>query len=94
MSSQPLALRPPAEIVYSGELARLAAHDRGDRPPGWRLSPAAVRRFICGDKKLDIERKFYGDDVLVERAIVGLAGNRGLLLTGEPGTTDDQIRYS
>jgi len=91
MSSQPRALRPPAESVYSGELARLADRDRGDRPPGWKLSPAAVRRFICGDRKLEIERKFYGDDVLVERAIVGLAGNRGLLLTGEPGTAKSML---
>ena len=91
MSSQLRALRPPAETVYSEELARLAVHDRADRPPGWKLSPTAVRRFICGDKKLDIERKFYGDDILVERAIVGLAGNRGLLLTGEPGTAKSML---
>ena len=33
-----------------------------------------------------ITRKFYGDDVLIERAGISLAGNRGLLLVGEPGT--------
>ena len=35
------AQRPPAEVLYADELARLAAHD-GDapRPPGWRLTPA------------------------------------------------------
>lgn len=89
--SSSAALRPPAEHVYAAELQRLAENDRGERPPGWRLSPTAVRRFICGDPDLRVERKFYGDDVLVERAIVGLAGNRGLLLTGEPGTAKSML---
>lgn len=50
------------------------------------MSPVAVRRFILGDPALDIARKFYGDDALVERAIVTLMGNQGLMLVGEPGT--------
>jgi MoxR-like ATPase len=33
-----------------------------------------------------ITRKFFGDDGLVERAIVTLASERALLLIGEPGT--------
>jgi MoxR-like ATPase len=33
-----------------------------------------------------ISKKFYGDDILVQRAIVTLASDRGLLLVGEPGT--------
>src|SRR6202008_3999857 len=33
-----------------------------------------------------ITRKFFGDDALVERAIVTLASERALLLVGEPGT--------
>ncbi|HLL23725.1 MAG TPA: AAA family ATPase, partial [Kofleriaceae bacterium] len=39
-------------------------------------------------KKTDvaITRKFFGDDGLVERAIVTLASERALLLVGEPGT--------
>ncbi len=85
------AIRPPAEDVYAGELKVLAAHDTEERPPGWRLSPQAVRMFICGDSKLNVPRKFYGDDILVERAIIGLAGNRGLLLTGEPGTAKSML---
>jgi MoxR-like ATPase len=55
------------------------------------MSPRAVRSFICGSKSPKIQRKFYGDDVLVERAIVGLAGNRGLLLVGEPGTAKSML---
>jgi len=65
--------------------------DKDPRPPGWKLSPKAVRSFICGSKNLKIERKFYGDDILVERAVVGLAGNRGLLLVGEPGTAKSML---
>ncbi|MCA9667315.1 MAG: AAA family ATPase [Myxococcales bacterium] len=79
--------RPPAEILYAEELARLAAEDAGAaRPPGFALSPRAVRRFVLGDAQANISRKFYGDDALVERAIVTLASNRGLMLVGEPGT--------
>jgi MoxR-like ATPase len=33
-----------------------------------------------------ITRKFFGDDTLVERAIVTLASERALLLLGDPGT--------
>jgi MoxR-like ATPase len=85
------ALRPPAEDQYASELTALAKADRDPRPPGWQLSPRAVRSFICGCEKPPITRKFFGDDVLIERAIVGLASNRGLLLVGEPGTAKSML---
>jgi MoxR-like ATPase len=91
MSEEARALRPPAETLYSGELEALAASDREARPPGWKLSPRAVRAFICGSEKPPVRRKFFGDDVLVERAIVGLASNRGVLLVGEPGTAKSML---
>jgi MoxR-like ATPase len=50
------------------------------------MSGQAVKKFIIGDKKLDVSRKFYGDDALVDRAIVTLMGYQGLMLVGEPGT--------
>lgn len=78
--------RLPPELRHADELAKLAADDPHPKPPGWRLSPRAVRRFILGDAKLGVERKFYGDDPLVDRAIVSLMGHQGLLLVGEPGT--------
>jgi MoxR-like ATPase len=97
-------LRLPAEQRYAEELAALAANDRQERPAGWRLSPRAVRTFICGSEgerlahewqggkqKTAISRKFYGDDVLIERIVVGLAGNRGVLLVGEPGTAKSML---
>jgi MoxR-like ATPase len=78
--------RPPAEVTYAHELAKLAESDRGAKPPGWKLSPRAVRTFIVGDEKLGVRRKFVGNPSLVDRAMVALATNRGLMLVGEPGT--------
>ncbi|MCP2164019.1 ATP-binding protein [Goodfellowiella coeruleoviolacea] len=78
--------RPPAEIRFADELARLRETDTGARPPGWQLSLDAARRFIIGDQKADISRKFVGDPSLIDRALVTLATSRGLMLVGEPGT--------
>lgn len=38
----------PPEDRYATELAFLAAHDTGPRPPGWRLTPRAVVTFVTG----------------------------------------------
>lgn len=83
-ASQAVRLAP--EHRHADELARLADADKDARPAGWKLSPRAVRRFILGDDKLQVSRKFYGDDPLVDRAIVTLMGHQGLMLVGEPGT--------
>jgi MoxR-like ATPase len=77
--------------VYAEELAALAAADPGPRPEGWRLSPRAVRAFVVGDERLGVSRKFYGDDALVDRCVVTLMSNRGLLLVGEPGTAKSML---
>lgn len=87
-------LRPPAEVRFADELARLAQADAAsgaERPPGWLLSPKAVRAFIIGDASLKVSRKFYGDDPLVDRAIVSLLGRQGLMLVGEPGTAKSML---
>ncbi len=92
------ALRPPCEALFAVELAALVAADTAKRPDGWKLSPQAVRTFITGSngKPIDkqsnvISRKFYGDDALIDRCIVTLLGNRGLLLVGEPGTAKSML---
>ncbi|SFJ65526.1 MoxR-like ATPase [Sphingomonas sp. NFR04] len=85
------ALRAPAEERYADELAKLAEEDNAPRPQGWALSARAVRRFILGDTKLGVVRKFYGDDPLVDRAIVSLMSNQGLMLVGEPGTAKSML---
>jgi hypothetical protein len=84
-------LRPAAETLYADELLALAEADRHPKPPGWKLSPRAVRTFLCGGEGPQIRRKFFGDDALVERAIVSLSSNRGLMLVGEPGTAKSMI---
>jgi MoxR-like ATPase len=91
MSKPAKVLRPPAEVHFAEELSALMKADKDPRPPGWKLSPRAVRSFICGSKNPKIPRKFFGDDVLIERAIIGLAGNRGLLMVGEPGTAKSML---
>jgi len=84
-------LRLPAEEKYLEELEFLASVDKDNKPFSWKLSPRMVRLFILGSQpsdKLDreIDQKFFGDSSLVERAIVTLASDRGLLLIGDPGT--------
>src|SRR6202012_1177307 len=64
----------------------LAKWDQGPKPPGWKLSPVSVRTFILGDASRNIRKKFVGNPSLVDRAMVALATNRGLMLVGEPGT--------
>jgi MoxR-like ATPase len=90
-------LREPAEVRYADQLEALRQNDPDTPPTPWRLSPRAVLTYIVGGKTLKakrdgktvdvpITRKFFGDDSLVERAIVTLASERALLLVGEPGT--------
>ncbi|MEV8637435.1 AAA family ATPase [Streptosporangium sp. NPDC051023] len=103
----------PAEERHAAELAFLAAHDDGPRPPGWALTPRAVVTFVCGSgdeplelpkdrrtpgadgleppAKLVVAPKFVGERALVERCVVTLAGERGLLLVGEPGTAKSML---
>ncbi|MEQ1567383.1 MAG: AAA family ATPase [Myxococcota bacterium] len=97
---------PPPEVRHAEELAFLAAADTGPRPPGWKLTPKAVVTFVCGSrgetltaakppkgvpKEMVIPEKFVGDRALVERCVVTLAGERGLLLVGEPGTAKSML---
>ncbi|MFI1888464.1 AAA family ATPase [Streptomyces jumonjinensis] len=89
------------EHRYARELEFLAAYDQGPRPPGWRMTPRAVVLFVCGSDdeplraadggRLTVSRKFVGDRALVERCVVTLAGERGLLLVGEPGTAKSML---
>lgn len=87
------------EQRYAAELEFLAAWDTGARPPGWRLTPAAVVQFVMGSdeplragrRKLQITQKYVGDRALVERCVVTLAGSRGLMLVGEPGTAKSML---
>ncbi|KUN32901.1 ATPase [Streptomyces longwoodensis] len=84
-------LRAPAEIKYAEELDWLESVDDGPKPFSWRLSPKMVRLFVLGSERADgldreISQKWFGDRSFVERSIVTLASDRGLLLIGDPGT--------
>src|SRR6266852_6214336 len=90
-------LREPAEVRHADQLEALKQNDPDTPPAPWRLSPRSVLAYVVGGKTLKatidgkkvevpITRKFFGDDSIVERAIVTLASERALLLVGEPGT--------
>src|SRR6476661_10677434 len=84
--------RPPAEVLYVDELARLARGDADKpRPNGWKLSPLSVVRFVLGDEDAGTTAKFVGQRNFVERCVVALATNRGLMLIGEPGTAKSYL---
>ncbi|SHM68448.1 ATP-binding protein [Cryptosporangium aurantiacum] len=84
-------LRAPAEVKYADELDWLESIDTGPKPFSWRLSPRMVRLFVLGSERADgldrpVAQKWFGDRSFVERSIVTLASDRGLLLIGDPGT--------
>jgi MoxR-like ATPase len=84
-------LRAPAEVKYAEELDWLESIDDAPKPYTWRLSPKMVRLFVLGSEKADglareVPQKWFGDRSFVERSIVTLASDRGLLLIGDPGT--------
>lgn len=84
--------RPAAEVLYADELDRLAAADSArPRPKGWRLTPRSVLGFVLGSDELGTRPKFVGGRAFLERAIVALATNRGLMLIGEPGTAKSYL---
>ncbi len=90
-TKNPALQRPPAEIQYADELAKLAKSDKAPRPPGWALSLSAARAFIAGDQALGIERKVVAPVAAIERMLVTLATGRGLMLVGEPGTAKSML---
>ncbi len=84
--------RPSAEVQYANELASLAkASVKDAKPPGWKRSPRAVLTFVLGDTERDMPAKFVGRRAFLERCIVSLATNRGLMLIGEPGTAKSYL---
>jgi MoxR-like ATPase len=93
MSDDPVTavLRPHAEDQYADELAALAAVDDRPRPPGWKLSPWAVVKYLIGGpvggtSNVVIIPKYVGSQRLIEIATATLATDRAVLLLGVPGT--------
>jgi len=87
----PTVLRPHAEQENAAELAALAEVDDRPRPPGWKLSPWAVVRYLMGGavggtSDVVIAPKYVGSQRLIEIATATLATDRAVLLLGVPGT--------
>ena len=84
--------RPAAEVLYARELGQLEEESSSQpKPPGWRLTPQAVLAFVIGDPLRGLAPKFVGRRSFLERCIVSLATNRGLMLIGEPGTAKSYL---
>jgi MoxR-like ATPase len=91
-SPAPDLQRPPSEVLYADELNQLSERDaKQPKPDGWRMSPRSVISFVLGDEKLGCSAKFVGGRAMLERCVVALATNRGLMLIGEPGTAKSYL---
>jgi MoxR-like ATPase len=87
-------LRQHAEQEFAAELTALAAHDDRQKPPGWKLSPWAVKTYLLGGRLADgfeISPKYVGNEKLIEIAVATLATDRALLLYGVPGTAKSWV---
>lgn len=61
------------------------------KKPAKKLATKAAQRTANRNSDFAVSRKFHGDDALVDRAIVTLMSNRGLILVGEPGTAKSML---
>ena len=69
-----------------------AEADSGPRPPGWRLSPRAVRSFLCGSKAPEVPPQVLRRRLPWSSAPSSASSsNRGLMLVGEPGTAKSML---
>ncbi|HBH54019.1 MAG TPA: ATPase, partial [Planctomycetaceae bacterium] len=87
-------LRQHAEQEFATELEALASHDDRQKPPGWKLSPWAVKTYLLGGRLADgfeISPKYVGHGKLIEIAVATLATDRALLLYGVPGTAKSWV---
>lgn len=87
-------LRLQAEQQFAEELGALTDADDRQRPPGWRLSPWAVKTYLLGgtlENGVEIQPKYVGRERLIEIAIATLATDRALLLYGVPGTAKSWV---
>ena len=87
-------LRQHAEHEFAAELEALGVVDDRQKPPGWKLSPWAVKTYLLGGKLADgfeISPKYVGNEKLIEIAVATLATDRALLLYGVPGTAKSWV---
>ena len=78
--------RPAAEVLYADELNRLAEADAARPTARLAALAAGVLSSSWATRRSGIAPKFVGRRAMLERCVVALATNRGLMLIGEPGT--------
>jgi MoxR-like ATPase len=81
------ALRPPGWLLSPERVVDFVCGTRGEaiRAPASADLPAGL------PNSMPIDAKFVGPRALVERCVVTLAGERGLLLVGQPGTAKSML---
>lgn len=81
------SIRPPGWMLSPERVVDFLCGTRGEavRAPASADLPADM------PKSMVIEPKFVGPRALVERCVVTLAGERGLLLVGQPGTAKSML---
>src|SRR5262249_13332357 len=79
--------RPPGWLLSPDRVVDFLFGTRGEaaRATSSAALPAGAPRSMV------IEPKFVGARALVERCVVTLAGERGLLLVGQPGTAKSMV---
>lgn len=81
------APRPPGWLLSPEQVVDFVCGTRGETI----RAPAGAELPTGAPKSLRIEPKFVGARALVERCVVTLAGERGLLLVGQPGTAKSML---
>jgi MoxR-like ATPase len=87
-------LRQHAEQLFAEELTELAKQDSDKKPTNWKLSPAAVVKYLIGGKLkngYEVTPKYIGSKRLMEVAVATLTTDRALLLYGLPGTAKSWV---
>src|ERR1700758_452297 len=81
------APRPPGWLLSPERVVDFLCGTRGEAI----RAPASADLPADAPKSMPIEAKFVGARALVERCVVTLAGERGLLLVGQPGTAKSML---
>lgn len=79
--------RPPGWLLSPERVVDFLCGSRGEAI----RAPASANLPANASKSMLIEPKFVGSRALVERCVVTVAGERGLLLVGQPGTAKSMV---
>jgi MoxR-like ATPase len=79
--------RPPGWLMTPKAVVTFVLGSRGEQ----LKLPKAAKAEDGVPRQLELAPKFVGERGLVERAVITLAGERGLMLVGEPGTAKSML---